>query len=134
MQIGEALKILQALADGADPSTGEVFSFEGPYQHPQTVRALTTAIRALERQQERERRIRFLPGNAGNPWSEAEQEQLCRDFDVGISIKELASRLGRTQVAIQSRLVKLGRITLPSSSIVSSLSSESRSNLHHSKP
>lgn len=134
MQIPEALTILEALADGADPATGEVFSSENVCQRPQVLRALTTAIRVLERQQERERRIRFLPANAGKPWDKTEQGQLCRDFDAGISIKELASRFGRTQVAIQSRLVKLGRITLPSSSIVSSLSSESRSNLHHSKP
>lgn len=114
MQIPEALTILGALADGADPDTGEVFSSENVCQRPQVLRALTTAIRALERQQERERRIRFLPANTGKAWDKTEQEQLCRDFDAGTSIRELASRHNRTQSAIQSRLVKLGRITLPS--------------------
>jgi hypothetical protein len=113
MQTAEALKILHALADGADPNTGEVFSSESPYQHPQTVRALMTAVQVMERQQERERRNRFLPGNAGKPWDKTEQDQLCRDFDAGTSIKELASRHARTQVAIQSRLITLGRIKLP---------------------
>jgi hypothetical protein len=112
MQIVEALKILHALADGADPRTGEVFSSESPYQHPQTVRALMTAIQAVERQQERERRVAFLPGNTGKAWDKTEQERLCRDFDAGASIKELALLHGRTQVAIQSRLIKLGRIKL----------------------
>lgn len=110
MQTTEALKILQALADGADPSTVEAFSSESPYQRPQTVRALMTAVHVMERQQERERRIRFLPANTGKPWDKGDQEQLCRDFDAGVSIKELASRLSRTQVAIQSRLIRLGRI------------------------
>jgi hypothetical protein len=113
MQIAEALKILHALADGADPSTGEVFSSESPYQHPQTVRALMTAVRVMERQEERERRARFLPGNAGKAWDKTEQDQLCQGFDAGSSIKELASQHGRTLGAIQSRLVKLGRIKLP---------------------
>lgn len=113
MQTTEALKILQALADGADPSTGEVLSSESLYQHPQIVRALMTAVRIMERQQERDRRVRFLPGNAGKAWDKTEQDQLCRDFDAGTSIKELASRHARTQVAVQSRLIKLGRIKLP---------------------
>jgi hypothetical protein len=113
MQIAEALKILHALADGADPSTGEVFSSQSPYQHPQTVRALMTAVQVMEQQQKRERRVAFLPGNTGKAWDKTEQEQLCRDFDAGISIKELASRHGRTLGAIQSRLIKLGRIKLP---------------------
>jgi hypothetical protein len=112
MQTAEALKILHALADGADPNTGEVFSPESPYQHPQTVRALMTAVQVMERQRERERRNRFLSGNAGKAWDKTEQEKLCRDFDAGTSIEDLASRLGRTHGAIQSRLMKLGRITL----------------------
>jgi hypothetical protein len=56
MQLSEGVRILQALADGADPDTGEVFPTDSPYQRPQVVRALMAAVRALERQQERERR------------------------------------------------------------------------------
>ena len=112
MQIPEALTILGALADGADPDTGEVFSSENVCQRPQVLRALTTAIRALERQQERERRNHLLPGNAGKPWDKTEEERVCRDFDAGISIKDLASRHSRTLGSIQSKLIKLGRIKL----------------------
>jgi len=112
MQITDALKILHALADGADPNTGEAFSSESPYQRPQTVRALMTAIQAMERQQERERRVAFLPENVGKAWDKTEQDRLCQGFDAGSSIKELASRHGRTQGSIQSRLIKLGRIKL----------------------
>lgn len=116
MQTMEALKILQALADGANPNTGEILSSGSLYQDPQVVRALMTAVHVMERQQERERRIRFLPANTGKAWDKTEQEQLCRDFDAGTSIKELASRHARTQFAIQSRLVKLGRINQPNAS------------------
>jgi superfamily II DNA helicase RecQ len=44
----KALGIIHTLANGIDPYTGEEFSVDSPYQHPQTVRALFTALRALE--------------------------------------------------------------------------------------
>ena len=49
MEASQAVRILRALADGIDPYTGEVFPQESPYQHPDTVRALWSAVRALER-------------------------------------------------------------------------------------
>jgi hypothetical protein len=110
MEAFEALKILQALADGADLGTGELFPAESPYPRPQVVRARMTAVSALERQQERERRGRFLPDNAGKSRDEQEQERLCRDFDAGASIRELAARHGRTEGWRRSRLEKLGKI------------------------
>jgi len=48
MELPEALKIVRDLADGIDPHTGEVFPTDGPYQHPQVVRALYTVLRHLE--------------------------------------------------------------------------------------
>jgi hypothetical protein len=113
MLTSEALKILQALADGADPDTGETFPPDSVYQQPQVVRALMTAVRALERQQEREKRSGRLPANAGKPWDDEEQQRLCRDFDAGIAIRELAARHKRTEVSTRSRLEKLGKIQLP---------------------
>ncbi|MFC5597078.1 HRDC domain-containing protein [Deinococcus cellulosilyticus] len=50
MDSKEALRILQLLADGVDPHSGEVFEDTSPYQHPQVVRALFHAGRALETQ------------------------------------------------------------------------------------
>lgn len=48
MEVSNAIQIVQALADGVDPHTGEAFPDNSPYQHPQTVRALFTAVKALE--------------------------------------------------------------------------------------
>src|SRR4030095_15086019 len=42
------LKILNALANGIHPATGEQFGADSPYQHPDTVRALFEAMRAVE--------------------------------------------------------------------------------------
>ena len=47
MQKAAALKILQQLADGIDPHTGQIFGADSPYQHPDTVRALFLALREL---------------------------------------------------------------------------------------
>jgi len=48
MNQAEALAVVRSLANGVDPETGEVFPAEGPYQRPQTVRALYEAATALE--------------------------------------------------------------------------------------
>lgn len=51
-----------------------------------------------------------LLANAGAPWSQEEDDELSREFAAKISIAELAKRHGRTQGAINSRLVRLGKI------------------------
>ncbi len=61
MEKFEASQILQGLADGIDPDTGEVFPDDSPYQRPKTIRALFVAIRAIEsllvqEQQEQQKR------------------------------------------------------------------------------
>src|SRR5262245_14136784 len=48
MNTEQALRILNALANGIHPATGEKFGADSPYQHPDTVRALFEAMRAME--------------------------------------------------------------------------------------
>jgi hypothetical protein len=48
MEKEQALRILNALANGVHPATGEKFAADSPYQHPDTVRALFEAMRAVE--------------------------------------------------------------------------------------
>ena len=108
-----ALKILKPLAEGIDPFTGEVLPPGSLYQNPQVVRALFVATTALEKQRERNRRQSDLPGKAGKPWSEEEDKELAEVFDSGKSIEELSTLRQRTKAAIQSRLLKLGKIQFP---------------------
>ena len=110
METSEALRIIQSLADGIDPHTGEVFSDGSPYQHPQVLLALLLAVRALERFEDRQRRGRPLPVNAGKPWNDDEEKLLCEGFDGGSAVSELAQKHRRTEGAIQSRLEKLGKV------------------------
>lgn len=105
----EAKQTLEALANGIDPSTGEVFAEQGPYHHPQIIRALFYAVRELEKL-EKPARSSQLPGNAGKPWSTEEDARLLQAFDEGIPVKELAERHARTKGSIESRLIRHGRL------------------------
>ena len=110
MTISEALRIVQSLADGQCPVSGKTFSPDSPYQQADVVRALIIAARALEREENRERRNRALPEQAGKPWGEEEDRLVCEEYDAGRSIADLARIHQRTRGAIQSRLEKLGKI------------------------
>jgi len=111
MEISKAIEIIKALSEGIDPYTGEIFPHDSPYQHPDTVKALFKAINALELMEERNRRQKSLPENAGKSWSEEEDKKLINQFDRGMSFKELSKDHKRTEGAIKSRLVKLGKIS-----------------------
>lgn len=109
MDVNTALTIVKALAEGANPFTGEVLPDNSVYQHPQVVRALFMAIEALERSQRRSKRQKHLPEKAGSPWTPEEDQRLSRAFDARKSVDDLAEAHQRTRGAIESRLAKLGK-------------------------
>lgn len=109
----EALTIIQTLADGIDPQTGEVLSDQSPFNQPPVIRALHAATLALSRTIELPSDSQQAPSpkkadNAGRSWSPEEDLQLKADYESGVDPKALAQRHGRTTGAIKSRLVKLG--------------------------
>ena len=106
----ESLTILKKLADGVDPYTGDMLPEYSPYQQPQTVRALFYAIMAIEGTNERIQRAAPKFVNAGKSWESTEDDQLKAEFDIGMSISEIAQKHQRTTGAIQARLVRLGKI------------------------
>ena len=110
MESSDAMKIIQALAEGVDPTTGEVFPEDSPYNDPRVIRALFQALKALERFKERERRAGELPSNAGKPWGDEEEQLLMKEFDAHVPLPEIAAKHQRTQGSIASRLVRLGKI------------------------
>ena len=110
MEIGEALKIMRALADGVSPETGEVLAADSVYQYAPVVRAFHRAVGALEYMEERERSRRTLPANAGKSWSRAEDEQVCEELRRGIDFHQIAKTHNRTVGSIIARMVKLGKI------------------------
>ncbi len=122
METAAALKIIQQLADGIDPQTGKAFGADSPYQHPDTVRALFVALRALDAPPapaapaSRQRAAATgdnTPSNSGKPWSDDEDKALAAAFDAGKKILELATAHRRSRFAIEARLAKLGKIEPP---------------------
>jgi hypothetical protein len=108
MELQEARTIVNTLAQGVNPVTGEVMPEDSPYNAPPVIRALVAVSQALDNLQARPRRD--SPPNAGKPWSADEDAMLDAAFASGGEMKPLAQALGRTLFAVESRLVKLGKL------------------------
>jgi hypothetical protein len=108
----QTLRILNALANGVHPATGEKFAADGPYQHPDTVRALFEAMRAVEgaAAPAPDRKPVFPQSGSGSRWSTEEEERLAGGFDAGKTVDELARAHNRSRAAIEARLVRLGKM------------------------
>ncbi|HSQ05946.1 MAG TPA: hypothetical protein VLN59_18045, partial [Burkholderiales bacterium] len=115
METQQTLAILNALANGVHPATGEQFPADSPYQHPDTVRALFAAMRAMESPQAAASEHTRKPaapagGNIGLRWTAEEEQRLVQAFDAGTSVGELARAHARSPAPIEARLLKLGKI------------------------
>jgi len=106
MDIESAKTIIQQLADGVDPYSGERFPSGSPYQQADTVRALHLALEALTKL----RRSTARKTGPGRGWTEDEEQELLREFDDKLDVEEIAAKHERTKGAIWARLEKLGRI------------------------
>ena len=108
MDIIRAKEILEILADGVNPLTGEVLPEWDSCNQVEIVRALHTVLKRLESIQEKTQKSQAE--NAGKPWTEDDEEILCQLFEAGCTSRELCNRFGRTKGAIAARLVHLGKI------------------------
>ncbi|HET8826352.1 MAG TPA: hypothetical protein VFM77_14535 [Terriglobales bacterium] len=111
MEIHEALEVIRKLADGLHPETGQAVNGDSMYQNPRAVRALNRAVLALEFQQAKEHARHSLPANAGKPWSNNEDAQICEELRRGVNFQEIARTHGRTMGSIVARLIRLGKIS-----------------------
>ena len=99
MEQNQVVTILESLANGIDPVTGTACN--DVFTAPAVACALATAADQLKRNSH--------PAT-GARWTVEEDAVLCREFDEGVTVTEIATRHGRTPSAITLRLVKLGRI------------------------
>ncbi|MGH8617320.1 MAG: hypothetical protein ACREUW_06475 [Burkholderiales bacterium] len=127
METQTALALLRQLANGTDPQSGKAFHADSPYQHPDTVRALFLALRALEggspaptptpaparKPRADAAATGHAPSKVGQPWTQQEDERLAAAFDAGTAIPELATAHQRSRAGVEARLARLGKITLP---------------------
>ena len=119
MELQIARQMIETLAQGIHPVTGEAMPDDSPYNAPPVIRALHTVARALEgmtalppEEAPRAGR-RTQPPNAGKAWSAQEDAALETAFDAGIALKQVAQELGRTAFAVEQRLIKIGKIPAP---------------------
>lgn len=114
MELQQARAVLETLAQGIHPVTGELMDAEGPYNEPTVIRALFTVARALDgREGKATRQAVERPSgapNQGKPWAPEDDAKLEAAFVAGADLKPLAQELGRTTFALEARLVKLGRL------------------------
>jgi hypothetical protein len=110
MQLEEAIRVLETLADGRDPDTGVALAPDSVAQRPLVVRALYTAVQELKRPGRRGSTPGAGHDNAGKPWGEPEEAELLRGFEAGAPLTELAKKHGRTVAAIHGRLYLLGKL------------------------
>lgn len=106
----EAKQVIEVLAGGIDPATGEVLADDSPLSSPHVIRALFLAAKALELMVVKAERSAATPTNAGKAWSDEEDQRLVAGFDADTPVAALARAHERTTGAITSRLIRLGRL------------------------
>lgn len=105
MDIKRAKEIVSVLAEGVDPTTGEVFPSDHICNNAEVVRAFY----ALLQQGEVEKKKKNYE-NASKRWTKEEEEHLRELFKEGVKVSELQKRFLRSRGSIESRLAKLGLI------------------------
>lgn len=115
MELIEARAVVKTLAQGIDPTTGEVFPTDSPYNNPTVIRALFRVHELawppgrskLSLDERRQRNIdRGIPRNAGLPWSEQDREAVASGFKQGKTLKDLATAFERSLTAINAELIR----------------------------
>lgn len=106
MDINKAKEIISALAEGVDPTTGEVLPDTCVCNKGDVVRALYTVLNHLEDKKPRKN----APANAGKSWTKEEDDLLVHLYHSGTPKKDISQTLQRSESGIAARLVRLGII------------------------
>lgn len=107
IDIVRAKKIIEALAEGVDPVTGELLPEDSVCNQGEVVRAFYAVLKFLSTKTGKER-----PENTGKPWTTEEDEQLISEYRRGLKTSEIGRLHKRSNGAITSRLLKLGETSL----------------------
>lgn len=120
MELRKAATIVETLAQGVHPTTGEVFAPDSLYNDPQIIRALFTIHEFFRHAkkprmtvaEKRRENLEFgRPQNAGLPWSEDDRAAVASGFEEGKTLGELAAAIERSSGAIQAELVRQGLVS-----------------------
>lgn len=105
MDITRAKEIVYTLAEGVDPTTGEVLPAEHICNNVEVVRAFYALL-----QQEVPTSKKKVPENSGKKWTEDDDKLLKELFERGMKKSQLQKTFMRSRASIEARLVKLGLI------------------------
>ena len=109
MDIKRAKEIVRILADGVDPTTGEILPKDSVYNQPDVIRALYSLLNAVPEKPDPDPNPNTdALRNAGKPWTEMEDDKLLDEFASKMKVSEIAKEHGRSRGAIDSRLTMLG--------------------------
>ena len=109
MEIERAKEIISALAEGIDPTTGELLPQSSVCNNGDVVRALYSVLNALNKPKSKEL-PRAKTKMSGRPWSDQEDVLLKELYLSGKTQSELSERLQRSKGGIRARLKRLGLI------------------------
>lgn len=118
MNVSQAREIIEALANGVNPTTGEVFDDDHCFNDPDIIRALFVATDELKKAEwfakhknsSKAEKSQKSADNAGKPWTRALDAELKNMFLSRKSQKEICDHFKRTPRGIAARLVRLGLI------------------------
>ena len=99
-----ASHILDSMAAGVDPATGEELPHSVILQKADVLRALVAGSAALKIVDKRDKRRAHIPKNNGKPWTAEEDNLLAQRHGAGETPEQLAAKHGRTLRAIEVRL------------------------------
>ena len=105
MDINRAKEIVSMLADGIDPTTGEILSADHVCNNADVVRAFYALL-----YQDDMSKNKKLYENSGKKWTEEDDILLKELFEKGVKKSELQKRFMRSSGSINARLEKLGLI------------------------
>ena len=121
MDINQSIRIVECLANGTHPLTGEVIPADAPYNNPEIIRALYTCVEELKYPTKKTKKTtsernadnlkKGLPKNAGMPWTDEFKSRLAKEHQAGFSPADLANKFERTKYSILLELEKQGLIT-----------------------
>lgn len=120
MEQDNVISVLDSLANGVDPVTGEVFPMNSPYNHPEVIRALFHALKLMPKEKKAKKSLeekqqenlsQGRPMNYGLPWLDTDVNWAVQVFQQGMAIDAIAQQLARKPSSIISLLKKQGIIS-----------------------
>ena len=106
MDIVRAKEIISALAEGVDPTTGEVLPDNSVCNKGEIVRAFYAVLNHLDVKKPKKN----MPAKAGTPWTKEDEDLLVSLYQSGTPKKDICTSLQRSETGVAARLVHLGVI------------------------